>query len=146
MKWNEEERFSYDQANEGHFFVLFECTQYAHLMHLRGLYPWTINLFAMYNMRVSVMPLFLFQEGEMALCTWVQKWHFLMLAWHEGTTSKAITAGKHTNLKTQNNIKYVPQAATSGTQKHIVLDAIKAKNKKKSETYLWRRWWWWNKT
>lgn len=61
---NEGEGFSCDQASVGLFFVLFECTQYAHLMHLCGLYPWTINLLAMYNMGASVMPLFHFKKEK----------------------------------------------------------------------------------
>lgn len=38
-KQNQGDWFSYDQANLGLSFVPFECTQYAHLMHLCGLYP-----------------------------------------------------------------------------------------------------------
>lgn len=37
---------------------------------------------------------------------------------------KAIAAGKHTNQKTLQNIKYVPYVTTNNIQRHIVLDVF----------------------
>lgn len=61
--WNQGDGFSCDRENVGLFFVPFECIQHAHLMHLCGLYPWTIRL-AMYNMEASVMVLLHFKKEE----------------------------------------------------------------------------------
>lgn len=123
---------------------LFESTQYARLKNLCGLYPWTINLLAMYNMggvggsvrEASIS----FQEGEKKPCTWVKKWHFLMSAWHGGTTLKAITAGKHTNLKNCTTLNMFPGLWHQHKKTYCFGCYLRKRNKKSTPLALKERW------
>lgn len=128
-----------DQANVGLIFVVFQCTLYAHIINLCGLYPWTTHI-AMYNTRVSVILLLQSKEELKALCTQAKKLHFLMSAWHGGTSLKVIIGGKTIDPKDAQNIKHVPSTLQQTMHKKKDVSSVILEK----DEYLWPCSWQWN--